>query len=112
MMRVEQVNAIIRAHHESADRSECGKFCYFAAAPDGLIKIGYSKNLKMRLTKLRNNHGDDMEILAVATGGIERESAYHFQFGEHRVEGEWFERHPDILAEIERLNAKDLRNAY
>lgn len=31
------------------------------------------------------------------------ERAYHAMFKAHRLHGEWFEPHPDILAEIARL---------
>jgi len=31
------------------------------------------------------------------------ERAYHRQFAAHRLHGEWFAPHPDILAEIDRL---------
>ena len=32
------------------------------------------------------------------------EKEYHPRFAEHRLHGEWFHPHPDILAEIDRLN--------
>lgn len=33
------------------------------------------------------------------------ERAYHERFMKHHLRGDWFSPHPDILAEIERLNA-------
>lgn len=47
-------------------------------------------------------------ILALRCGGRDVEQAYHHQFSEHRLHGEWFKPHPDILAEIERLNTNSL----
>lgn len=104
LMEQRDIAAIERAMHESADRSDCGKLCYFAADPCGLIKIGYTEDMASRLRKLRAAHSPELSIVATATGGIEREAAYHFQFAAHRLHGEWFAPHPDILAEIDRLN--------
>lgn len=78
-------------------------FCYFAAAEDGPIKIGSSRQPNRRVYDLRRDT-PGLKLLARATGGAERESYYHRLFEEHCVGGEWFERHPDILAEIERLS--------
>lgn len=43
-------------------------------------------------------------ILALRNGAKAREVAYHEQFSEHRLHGEWFERCPEIEAEIARLS--------
>jgi hypothetical protein len=40
-------------------------------------------------------------VLATVRGNFE--VAYHRLFAEHRAFGEWFEPHPDILAEVDRL---------
>ena len=79
------------------------RVAYFAAADDGPIKIGASCNVKRRLRELRTKTKMDLRILAVADHGIFAEMRYHSRFAEHRLEGEWFTRHPDILAEIARL---------
>jgi len=80
-------------------------YCYFMGGDEGPIKIGYSTQLAQRLSCIRNQNGLlRIRLLAKLTGGRERESYYHHKFKEHRFSGEWFERHPDILAEIDRLN--------
>lgn len=43
---------------------------------------------------------------AATPGERKQERAYHKHFSEHRLHGEWFEPHPDIMAEIERLNSQ------
>lgn len=81
-------------------------FCYFIGAVGmSLVKIGYAANVKARLNHMQVNSPVELVLLAVAPGGAYRERAYHFQFGEHRVRGEWFERCPEIEAEIARLAA-------
>jgi hypothetical protein len=47
-----------------------------------------------------------MEILLTLRAGY-LEGAYHQHFADLRVEGEWFEPHPDIFAEIERLKSAE-----
>ena len=45
---------------------------------------------------------------ATVAFNIRRDQQHHS--GAHRMYGEWFAPHPDILAEIDRLNAEN-RNA-
>jgi hypothetical protein len=40
----------------------------------------------------------------VTAGGLHVELEYHQRFRAHHLRGEWFERCPEIEAEIERLN--------
>lgn len=78
---------------------------YFIQAQCGSIKIGRARNVRYRLDELQCANPHELNLLAVAVdGGRERE--YHRQFAEHRTRGEWFSPHPDILAEIDRLNAR------
>lgn len=67
------------------------------------IKIGMAKDAQRRLTVLQTSHPETLELVATCPGGRALEGEYHARFAEHRVRGEWFEPHPDILAEIERL---------
>ena len=78
---------------------------YFVRRADGLIKIGFSTNVSGRIDSFRTTLGT-VELLATASGGRNRESRYHRQYAEHRVHGEWFRPCPEILAEVERLNAE------
>lgn len=67
---------------------------YFATRPDGLIKIGYTKDLKQRMRML------GVELIATVRGGRALESALHHRFARSRVEGEWFKPTDDLLAYI------------
>lgn len=79
-------------------------WCYFIESAEGRIKIGYSGSPNSRLAHLRRETPYQLKIAAKVSGGRERECYYHHRFKEHRIEGEWFSCHPDILAEIARLN--------
>jgi hypothetical protein len=94
-----------RLHADADKRPPHKGLCYFIGGDVGAIKIGFSVSVKSRLQALRSASPIPLDILATCPGGEARETAYHFQFDEHRLHGEWFERHHDILAEIERLNA-------
>lgn len=93
--------------NENSRRRHFRRMVYFVAAEDGPIKVGMSCDPKRRLRELRTKTGQDLRLLATVPGlgvGSFTEGRYHDRFAAHRLHGEWFARHPDILAEIERLN--------
>jgi len=77
---------------------------YFIGGDTGRIKIGMSVCPLERLAAFQLGSPIDLRIMALARGYFDVEDEYHSRFAEHRVRGEWFERHPDILAEIARLS--------
>ena len=82
-----------------------GTFVYFIGGDETPIKIGFSAHPQSRLNGLQTAHWVKLRILAAVRGTKEDEAAYHRMFASLRMSGEWFERHPDILAEIERLTS-------
>lgn len=80
---------------------------FIGVGKDGPIKVGIAANPKSRLASLQTAHHEKLTLLAVTIGGRQQEAAYHAQFAGYRLSGEWFARHPDILAEIARLNAAE-----
>lgn len=69
-----------------------------------LIKIGWSHSVERRLLHLQRFSACKLKLLAVRSAPISTEHDYHLYFREHRVHGEWFRPHPDILAEIAEIN--------
>lgn len=99
----------VELEHYLADHTppmKAGKHCwvYFIGCEKHGIKIGVATNVEKRLATLRSCCPISLKVMATRPGGIDRERAYHKQFAEHRLHGEWFDPHPDILAEIERLS--------
>lgn len=94
------------------DRSPCRderpKMVYFIGSESGPIKIGMAVEPPSRLASLQTSHHEKLSILATCKGGHDRERAYHARFAAHRLHGEWFERTPELLAEIERLSTPTL----
>jgi hypothetical protein len=95
-----------RASREDQDQRRAAKpqLVYFIAAESGPIKIGMAASPEQRCRELQTSHHEKLSVLVTCAGGSELERAYHRRFAAHRLNGEWFDRHPDILAEIERLN--------
>ena len=79
---------------------------YFLGPTDGPIKIGWASRLQYRLRALELANAFPLHVWATVEAEITLEREYHKRFAAHRLHGEWFERHPDILAEIERLASR------
>lgn len=98
-LRKEEFAERSRKQHEQARSADV----YYVQRTDGLIKIGWSGNLRSRLNTLRREHGH-LTLLATHSGGVEAEAAQHKRFAHLRETGEWFWPEPDLLAHIERIN--------
>lgn len=87
------------------DAADGDRWTYFIGCPKKAIKIGAAGDVESRLRILQAHSPIKIKVLAVVRGGETLESAYHAWFSDLRLHGEWFEPHPKILAEIDRLNA-------
>jgi len=67
---------------------------------DGPIKIGRSISPLTRLATLQTGHSQILRLLVTTPGGDELEHALHEKLGLHRIRGEWFAPHADVLAQI------------
>jgi hypothetical protein len=83
-----------------------GHIVYFVGGEAGPVKIGFTQQpMKARLVCIQNGSPVKLHVLATTPGFKQLERIYHKQFAAYRLHGEWFERSPELLAEIERLNA-------
>lgn len=64
-------------------------FIYFIKA-GGMIKIGYTKNLKERMTTIQVSMPIKIELIGVMEGTQSFERELHHLFREHKERGEWF----------------------
>lgn len=92
-----------RAEAEIAAAVAAKQYVYFIGAASGPIKIGIATRPLARLSGLQTSHHEKLDLLATCEGDLELEKAYHRRFAAHRLSGEWFERTPELMAEIERL---------
>ena len=75
------------------------------------IKIGFTTiNVEKRLKSLQTAHPYKLELLATTPGTTEYEKSLHDRFSSHRLKGEWFKSHPDVLAFISAL--KDTKRGF
>lgn len=67
-----------------------------------LIKVGVASNLQKRILAIRVGCPLRLQLLAHMPGDEDIERALHRKLATHRVQGEWFEPHADVMAEVEK----------
>ena len=63
---------------------------YFVLSGDQHVKIGHTRNARVRLTELQIATHTPLRLVALLPGGAAREAALHRRFARFRVHGEWF----------------------
>lgn len=66
----------------------------------GKIKIGWTIDLRKRLSALKSSSGADFHLIRTIDGGRRIEKWLHKKFAPQRIEGEWFRYHPDMQSII------------
>jgi hypothetical protein len=80
---------------------------FIQAGDDGPIKVGSStKDVQRRLDELQVGNPYKLRILHSFWTIRALEKQIHSVLGEHRLQGEWFEAHPFVLALGEALASK------
>src|SRR5262249_28266675 len=75
---------------------------YFVETGD-FIKIGHTKNWRVRLTSLQTSSPTKLTILHLEPGDVSQEKALHRKFRHLHNHGEWFRKGADLIAYIDRL---------
>lgn len=78
-------------------------YVYFLGGAGGAVKIGYSRDVPSRLSRLRSGNPTRLRLLAIVEGGEPLERSYHDRFEAARIDREWFKRTPEMSEEIARL---------
>lgn len=107
----EGLRAEARLYSKRSIHGDTEAFVYFIQSATGDIKIGMARDVAVRMKTLQTAHPVKLTLLVSCDGGATVEREYHQRFAEHRRHGEWFDPHPDILAEIERLQFKQRNEA-
>ena len=76
---------------------------YFIASNDR-IKIGFTRNLKARMSSYLL-HISSFEQIGISAGTVQFEKAIHQHLAAYRLTGEWFRDCPEVRAEIARIIA-------
>jgi hypothetical protein len=81
---------------------------YFIQIQDnGPIKIGSAKHPPSRMSMLQIGIPEKLNLVMVLFGDNELERILHRKFNNHRIRGEWFRPHEDILSFIKSGEDKD-----
>ncbi len=67
---------------------------------DGLIKIGFTTNIRLRLRKLRSQTPNTLKLLGTIPGTRRDEARLHDRFYSKRIWGEWFDISEQQVVEI------------
>lgn len=62
-----------------------------------LVKIGYTNDLNTRMSQLRAESADMLEIIRAIPGRLDAEFWLHEYFRHMRLRGEWFVPHPEMM---------------
>jgi hypothetical protein len=101
---------MIRYAETSALPATSKSLVYFVMNYDtGAVKIGFTTNIKERLSSLRSGAGARLEVLRSIEGGEKRERWLHKRFAHLRREGEWFGFHDDMLTVVPPDEVPDVR---
>lgn len=91
------------------------EWVYFVQAEldEGLIKIGRTYRLKKRLLALQSQSPVPLKIIGVIDAPRGAEAVFHLAWSAHRLHGEWFVPHVDIVGFVSKLDRPayfDLKN--
>jgi DNA-binding XRE family transcriptional regulator len=79
-------------------------YVYFVQAGDGgNIKIGISRNVRGRLSKMQTDAGVHLTLMGLCEGDETLEQSLHRELEKFRVTGEWFSPAPEVMSAARRV---------
>lgn len=79
-------------------------FVYVAQREDGRIKVGWSSDVMRRITEMRRDAKQTVQLLACFPGNKPAELRLHDRLKAHKYRGEWYEPHAEVMAVIDSLS--------
>lgn len=76
-------------------------YVYIVRAARGPIKIGMARDVKRRVIALQTTAAKRLRLLHHEAGDGKVERAAHKRLAAHRLTGEWFSPHPEVLQFVE-----------
>ena len=86
---VRAYNAVRNPINNPKRYSRAKQIVYFVRSGD-YVKIGHSRNFRIRLSELQIGNPYGLEILWTEAGGPKEEGFWHHVFGHRYHRGEWF----------------------
>lgn len=87
-----------------------GHIYFVQVISSGNIKIGYSKNIKSRLSTIQISIPEKVKLLGFISGDMSKEKELHRLFKYYHVRGEWFQCNPCIIDYVNTYNELILSN--
>lgn len=108
----EVFEAAVKARHTWRQGwTQSGMVYAIQAGESGPIKIGRASDPAKRRTELQAGHYEVLRLIAVIDPGRsaqKTEKALHASLVEHRIRGEWFHPHPEVLELVAGLNIAEV----
>ena len=79
---------------------------------NGQIKIGFAVKPNKRLADLQTGSTDKLILIKAIDGGPADEAALHEKFAVHRLNGEWFSPHDEIIEFIRGRDDKSIEGKF
>ena len=76
---------------------------------DAAVKIGYTKQIKYRLSELQVSNPNELTVLLLIKGGIKLEQELHKRFVDDKIRGEWYYLSDEVRDFIASQYDNDLR---
>lgn len=86
--------------HKPIERADSVVY-FIQAESGGPIKIGYTSDIRTRVSSLSASSPTPLRVLATVPGGAAVERSLHLRFRRLRQHGEWFTPDADLIAYIE-----------
>jgi hypothetical protein len=71
---------------------------YFIQEGGGAIKVGWTSDMERRLETFRTSNSSDLTVLLTLPGSMALERAIQSKISSHRIRGEWFRPHADVVS--------------
>lgn len=85
-------------------QNEVGIIYFIKSSNNHEVKIGFtSGDVAKRMSTLQTSHPYKLELLATIPGDTKFESELHNTFQQHRLRGEWFKPHPDVMTYVSNI---------
>src|SRR5688572_29831146 len=77
-----------------------GRVYFVQAGESGPIKIGFARKVQRRIATLQTGQHERLRLIADCPGSRGHEQEFHKALAAHRLDGEWFSPHEDVMRAI------------
>lgn len=104
--RVLYAKGLCKSHYDnpSVNTNRQGEIYAIQEGSDGPIKIGFATTPSHRMVILQSGNSRTLRMLTTVAGTINRERSIQRKLKKHKIRGEWFKPHREVLAEIASWN--------